>query len=77
MKVTTVNAPEPNSSLVPACLKPYLNAIQNIGTIAENITMTGVVASEACLHAAELSNMMIQLRLEEVTAQLSTRPNLT
>jgi hypothetical protein len=76
MKVTTHEVAAP-SSLVPACIKPYLDAIENIGVITRNITQTGVVISEAALHAAELSNAMIQLRLEEVASQLSARPSLT
>lgn len=74
--ITEQPAPESNS-LVPAFLRPYLKAVENIGTIAENITQTGVVLSEAAVNAAELSNEMIKLRLAEVASSLSTRQQLT
>jgi hypothetical protein len=75
MNVTTHEVEAPG--LCPSFIRPYLKAIENIGTIAENITATGVVVSQAALAAAELSKAMIELRLAEVTGQLTPRASLT
>ena len=77
MNVITEQSATESNSLVPSFLRPYLKAIENIGTIAENITQTGVALSEAAVNAAELSNEMIKLRLQEVASSLSTRQQLT
>lgn len=77
MKVQHVTEAQASSSLMPSCIRPYLKAIENIGEAVENITATSVVATRALLKAAELSEAMVQLRLEEVSSQLSVRPSLT
>jgi hypothetical protein len=64
------------SSLIPKCLQPYFDSIENVGIIVRNITQTGVVISEVALNAAELSNAMILRQLEEVSAELTARPRL-
>jgi hypothetical protein len=76
MNVQHVDAPA-STSLMPKCVQPYLEAVENIGIVIRNATQTCVVASEAALMAAELSKSMIELRLNEVASQLSTRPALT
>ena len=75
--MNVINHSESTSSLLPSFLKPYINALENVGIMAENITRTGVVITEAALGAAELSKAMVQLRLDEVAKELSARPSLT
>ena len=62
MNVIT-NATAAQSSFVPQFIKPYLNAIENIGVIAENITKVGVSATELLLATVELqaNNMQVEL----------------